>query len=185
MASASESFFVITGASGSGKSSIVDELARRGYSCVDEIGRRVVREQKQSGEDGTPWQNPVRFMELLFARSLQAYAAALALKPPVFFDRALPECLAYARSLDGAARSQALLQISTLRYNPCVFVSSPWEEIYRRDEERIHSFEEGVAYHEAELAAYAECGYSLLEIPRGSVEARATFVIAQALARAA
>jgi len=185
MASVSEGFFVITGASGSGKSTILDEIARRGFACVEEVGRRVVREQKQLGEAGTPWQNHVRFMELLFSQSLEAYASALNLQPPVFFDRALPECLSYARSLVGAARSKALRQISTLRYNRCVLFAPPWAEIYTTDEERMHSFEEGVAYHRAELAAYAECGYSLLEIPRGSVEARATFVISQALARVA
>ena len=185
MARVREGFFVITGASGSGKSSIIDELARRGYTCVEEVGRRIVKEQKLLGGDATPWQNHTKFMEQLFSRSVQAYASALELKSAVFFDRALPECLGYAKSLDGAAQSEALRQISMLRYNPCVFVSPPWEEIYTTDAERMHSFEEGVAYHRAELAAYAECGYSLLEIPRGSVAARATFVISHALSRVA
>ena len=183
MAGRPENFFVITGASGSGKSSIIGELARRGYSCVEEVGRRVVREQKLLGGDAMPWQNRARFMELLFGGYVQAYTAALELKPPVFFDRALPECLDYARSLAGAAQSAALRQVSMLRYNPCVFVSPPWREIYTMDPERTHSFEEGVAYHRAELAAYAECGYSLLPVPRGSVEARATFVVSHALSR--
>lgn len=185
MASARENFFVITGASGSGKSSLVAEIARRGYSCVEEVGRILVKEQNLLGGDATPWQNHTKFMELLFSRSVQAYASALELESPVFFDRALPECLGYAESLVGAAQSEALRQVSMLRYNECVFVSPPWEAIYTTDAERTHSFEEGVVYHRAELAAYAECGYSLLEIPRGSVEARATFVISHALSRVA
>ena len=185
MTSDGRNFFVITGASGSGKSSILAELARRGYTCVEEVGRRIVREQKSAGGDATPWQDHDKFMQLLLARSIQAYGSVREGKCPVFFDRGLPECLGYAKSLDGAARTEALRQISTRRYNGCVFVSAPWEEIYTTDAERMHSFADGVAYYEAEVAAYAECRYSLLEIPRAPVEERAAFVIGHALARVA
>lgn len=178
-------FFVVTGASGSGKSSIISELARRGYACIEEVGRQIVREQNLIGGDATPWQNHAEFMKLLLSRSVRAYDSVLESKSPVFFDRALPECLGYAKSLGGAAQAEALRQISTLRYNSCVFVAPPWREIYSTDAERRHSFERGVAYHKDELAAYVECGYSLLEIPRGSVDARATFVTSHALSRVA
>jgi predicted ATPase len=183
MAGAGQNFFVITGASGSGKSSIVEELARRGYPCIAEVGRRIVIEQNLIGGDAVPWRNHTKFMELLLSRSVQAYASVPAVDCPVFFDRALPECLGHSRSLSGAARAEALHHIATLRYNSCVFVSPPWPEIYTTDSERKHSFEEGVAGHLAEIAAYADCGYSLLDIPRGSIEERAAFVLGEALSR--
>ena len=153
--------------------------------CVEKVGRSIVREQNLVEGDATPWRNHTKFMELLLSRSVQAYASVPVRSSPAFFDRALPECLGFAKSLSAAARAEALRTIATLRYNACVFVSPPWEAIYITDPKRKHSFEDGVAYHRAEIAAYAECGYSLLEIPRGSVAARATFVISHALSRVA
>ena len=41
--------FVITGSSGGGKSALLEELARRGYSVVPEAGRQLVREQQSIG----------------------------------------------------------------------------------------------------------------------------------------
>ena len=37
-------FVVITGCSGGGKSTLLDELGRRGHATIEEPGRRIVRE---------------------------------------------------------------------------------------------------------------------------------------------
>ena len=177
--------FVITGESGSGKSSIIEELMRRGYACVAEVGRQIVKEQNLIQGEATPWKNHRLFMALLYSGSVRAYESIEETHSPVFFDRALPECLSYAKSLKGSARKIALRTIAALQYNRTVFVTPPWQDLYATDAERKHSFEEGVAYHRAEIAAYTECGYSLLEVPRGTVEMRADFIVSQAGSRGA
>ena len=65
-------FYVITGCSGGGKSTLIDALRRRGFLCVDEVGRHIVRQQLRIGGDATPWQDQVKFRELLLARYLEA-----------------------------------------------------------------------------------------------------------------
>ena len=120
-------------------------------------------------------------MRALLARSEQAYRAAVGHRAPVFFDRALPECLSFVRTLDRAERERWPAAIADSRYNRLVFVTSPWPEIYRTDDERRHSFEQGLREHEDGLAAYRECGYTLLEVPRDSVENRAEFIVGHAL----
>jgi predicted ATPase len=170
-------FFILTGASGSGKSSILDGLASRGHLCVQEMGRQVVRDEVNAGSDGTPWQNEERFIELVLARSIEAFRAIEERSRPVFFDRGIPECIGSALAADQPPLPHRLRATQTFRYNPMVFVTPPWPDIYVNDAERRHSFEQGVQYHRAELAAYLHCGYRLVEVPRGPVADRVAFVL--------
>jgi predicted ATPase len=178
-----DNFFVLTGASGAGKSSIIAALKAAGQVCVEEQGRRLVQEALRDGSGATPWQNPGLFMERLLARSVQAFDAVTERSAPVFFDRGIPECLGHARGLPGGVQPHHRDAVARCHYNRCVFVAPPWREIYATDAERRHSFEQGVAWHQAELAAYLDCGYELVEVPRGTVEERADFVLRRALQR--
>jgi len=170
-------FFVLTGASGSGKSSIIAALGARGYLCVEEIGRQVVRDEVAAGSDATPWQNREKFMGRVLARSVEAFGAITERASPVFFDRSIPECIGSALVAGVAPAEHRLRATREYRYNRTVFVTSPWPEIYEVDAERRHSFQEGVEYHRAELMAYRACGYELLAVPRAPVEARVEFIL--------
>lgn len=170
-------FFVLTGASGSGKSSLIAELRARGQVCVEEIGRQVVREELRIGGDGTPWDNHGRFMDLLLAKSVEAFHAVHERIRPVFFDRGIPECMGHAYRLDTDRRAPFLTAIGELRYNSTVFVTPPWEEIYMTDAERRHSFAEGVRSHREELTGYIAAGYALLEVPRMPIGDRVGFIL--------
>lgn len=172
-------FFVLTGASGSGKSSILDRLQRRGHLCVPEMGRQVVKDEVAAGSDGTPWQDGERFIELVLARSIEAFQAIQERVRPVFFDRSIAECIGGALAAGRPPLPHRLEAARTFRYHPMVFVTPPWPEIYVNDAERRHSFEQGLQYHRAELAAYAHCGYRLVEVPRGPVEGRVDFILEQ------
>jgi predicted ATPase len=67
--------FVITGSSGGGKSTLLEELARRGYSVVPEAGRQLVREQQSIG--GIVKTGSALFGQLLFSRSMYLYDQAV------------------------------------------------------------------------------------------------------------
>ncbi len=170
-------FFVLTGASGSGKSSIIDALVSLRHVGVEEVGRRVVRSQLQAGYDGTPWQDHRKFMQLLLAGYVQAFESVDERSQPVFFDRGIPECLGYASQLSLAEQEPFVSAATTHRYNPLVFFTPPWPEIYVTDAERRHTFGDGVKGHHSELASYRHAGYDLLEVPRGHVRARADFIL--------
>ena len=47
-------FFVVTGGPGSGKTSLITELARRGFHTIPESGRAIIREEMDSGGDALP-----------------------------------------------------------------------------------------------------------------------------------
>jgi len=49
-----ESFVIISGCSGGGKSTLLAELGRRGYAVVEEPGRRIVRQEVRGRRSGAP-----------------------------------------------------------------------------------------------------------------------------------
>jgi hypothetical protein len=62
------------------------------------------------------------------------------------------------------------------RYHSEVLVLEPWEEIYVVDEERTMSFADTVEFQELLIDAFERSGYTLVEVPRVSLENRAAFV---------
>ncbi len=67
---------LITGCSGGGKSTLLAELAARGFSVVEEPGRRIVREELESRGDALPWVNLAAFAQRAIALSIEDHAAA-------------------------------------------------------------------------------------------------------------
>ena len=91
------------------------------------------------------------------------------------FDRGIPDCIAYAVVL-GVNPTQSLRASQKHRYNNQVLLLEPWEEIYVRDDERTMSFADTIPFHGALTDAYERAGYSLVPVPRGSVDNRAAFL---------
>jgi predicted ATPase len=80
---------IISGCSGGGKSTLLDELRRQGYPTVEEPGRRIVNEQLLSGGTALPWTDRVAFARGCIALALSDRKAGRRLKGRwVFFDRA-------------------------------------------------------------------------------------------------
>lgn len=170
----SDELWILTGAPGSGKSAILDEL-RGSLRCVDEPARRVLAEQRATGGEGTPERNPRRFVELLLETAIADHEAAGRVGGPTLFDRGIPDCIAYATHL-GVDPSPSVLASDRYRYRDEVLFLEPWEEIYTTDEERTMSFADTVAFHEALADAFDRSGYRRTTVPRGSVTDRAAHV---------
>ena len=171
-----DNFYIVTGCSGGGKSAIVRELRASGFACVDEAGREIVREQLQIGGNATPWQDSIKFLELLLARYISLFEQTSELARPVFFDRGMPEALAWSRVLNRPLPAHHRVAVERYRYARTVFVTPPWKEIFETDAERRHSFEDALRQYPEDLAAYREAGYSLIEIPRGPLRERVDFI---------
>lgn len=86
----SDRFFVVTGGPGAGKTSLITELARRGFHTIPESGRAIIREEMQSGGDALPWADRMAYARRMLERDLRAHSAAQALSGPVIFDRGTP-----------------------------------------------------------------------------------------------
>ena len=168
-------FVVISGCSGGGKSTLLEELRRQGHQVVEEPGRRVVTHELATGGRALPWVDPVAFAEAAITLATQDLEGAKSADGFVFFDRGLVDALAALQHVTG--RSNAVPERSQSLYNRTVFMAPPWPEIYVTDHERRHGFDEAVAEHERLLRAYRNCGYKAIALPKAGVAERAKFVL--------
>ncbi len=168
---------VISGCSGGGKSTLLEELARRGHATVEEPGRRIVKEELAGNGAALPWVDPVAFARRAIAIALEDQARAEGQPGWTFFDRGLID----AASALQASTGEPVLETfrHRHRYYRTVFLTAPWPEIYVNDSERQHGFEEAVAEYERLTAAYPEIGYDVVILPKTDVAARADFLLSR------
>ena len=165
---------IVTGAPGSGKTAILRRLSSE-FRCMDEPAREVLAEQRATGGTGTWDQDPSLFVHLLLQRSIEKYETARRSGDMVIFDRGVPDCVVYAARA-GADPAASLAAVDTYRYQPHVLFLEPWSDIYETDEERTMSFDDTVSFGETLREVYERSGYTLVDVPRGSVDDRAAFV---------
>lgn len=168
-------FVVISGSSGGGKSSLLEELARRGYATVEEPGRRIVREEIAKGGPALPWVDLAAFARRAVAMALADRAAATRHAGWVFFDRGLIDAAAALEHATGEPALEA--QGRAHRYHPVVFLAPPWPEIYAADAERRHDLAAALAEYERLRAGYAGLGYETVILPKTGVAQRADFIL--------
>ncbi|NNK86934.1 MAG: ATP-binding protein [Flavobacteriaceae bacterium] len=167
---------VITGGPGTGKTSIINELLKRNYACLEEISRQVTLEAKQQGIDQLFLSNPLLFSDkLLEGRRKQFYEAGEN-SGLVFLDRGIPDILAYLDFVDQSYPDHYVRACKTHIYDH-VFVLAPWLEIYTKDNERYESFEQAAKIHDQLLETYSKYDYRLHDVPFGNVKERTDFII--------
>jgi len=170
-------FHVITGGPGSGKTSLIDALARAGYAHTVEAGRAIIRDQLAIDGPALPWRDPVAFAELMLSWELRSYRMAETATGPVFFDRCVTDLVGYLALMGRPLSAHIARAAERFRYNRRVFLAPPWPAIYTQDAERKQTPEEAVRTSEALVTAYTSCGYQLVHLPLVSVEERARFVL--------
>jgi predicted ATPase len=168
-------FVLISGCSGGGKSSLLAEFGRRGYSIVEEPGRRIVREEIDRGGSALPWEDTASFLRRAIAVSLVDRVSACKREGWVFFDRGLVDAAAGLQHLTGEKILPSLGH--THRYHQRVFLTPPWPEIYLTDSERRHGLDTAVAEYLRLLEIYPSLGYEVFILPKIAVTERADFVI--------
>ncbi len=180
---ARERFVAISGCSGGGKSSLLAELAARGFRTFAEPGRQIVKEQMAIGGHALPYINDRDFGELCISRTMNRMIEAGGAKDYVFFDRGLIDPIAYFdyAGLDVPAHWMRAAEL--FRFNARVFLVPPWPEIFDNDAERRHSFAEALAQYKTLPLTYERFGYTPVIVPRAPVADRADFILRSLPAR--
>ncbi|MEJ1970718.1 MAG: AAA family ATPase [Rhizomicrobium sp.] len=170
-------FYIVTGGPGSGKTTLIEALRARGFLCIDEVGRAIIREQAATGGDVHHNGDRAAYRDLMLHRSIEGYVAVAETGKPVFFDRGIPELAGYSRFVGDQPPAYLLQAIDACRYNPLVFAAPPWREIFVTDAERKQDFAEAIETYEMCTQSYRDFGYRVVDLPPESVEARADFVL--------
>ena len=167
-------FIILSGCSGGGKSTLLAELARRGFATVEEPGRRIVIEETRDGGNALPWIDLEAFARRAIAVALEDRQHAPE-HGTVFFDRGLIDAASALREVSGDPVIETLQREH--RYNRLVFLTPPWPEIYRADAERRHDFAAAVAEYDRLVRDYQALDYETVVLPKSGVEDRVDFIL--------
>lgn len=169
------SWYVITGGPSTGKTTLLEELAKRGYKTIPEVARVVIDEGIAAGNT----LDEIRGDEQLFQEEVARRKADLEkrLQPndTLFLDRGMQDTLAYMRIYDYPI-APWLLQLCEGAHYKTVFLLEPvgdFTQDYARTEdaftrERLQKLLE---------MAYTEYGMEPVRVPAMSPSSRADFIL--------
>tara|TARA_R110002049_G_scaffold292275_3_gene476730 strand:+ start:318 stop:857 length:540 start_codon:yes stop_codon:yes gene_type:complete len=168
---------IITGGPGTGKSTIINELIKRGHTCLEEISRQVTLDAKKQGVDQLFLTNPLLFSELLLKGREKQYQSADALETDiVFFDRGIPDVLAYMDFI-GDEYPEKFTEVCEASKYDAVFILKPWGAIYTGDNERYEDFNQAEDIHKHLINTYRSYNYQLVDVPFDTIEKRTDFIL--------
>lgn len=175
---------VITGGPGTGKTSVINHLKGQGYHCFDEIIRLLTSEAKKEVDTSNHISNPIVFAKdplefntrLLNGRIEQFNSANALEEHTCFFDRGIPDVLAYMDYFNQPYDSVFENACTNHNYSK-VFLLPPWKAIYKTDSARFETYEELEQIHKCLKSTYKAFGYTIIEVPFGSVDTRTSFIL--------
>lgn len=168
---------VITGGPGTGKTTIIDNLIKKGYTCFTEISRQVTLEAKKQGIEQLFLEKPLLFSELLLeGRKKQYHEAQANTCNLIFLDRGIPDILAYMHYIGDSYPAFFDAACKDHKYTK-VFVLPPWEEIYISDEARYENYEQAKLIYNHLIETYQKYGYQLTEVPKDTLDNRILFIL--------
>jgi predicted ATPase len=172
-----DNFYVITGGPGVGKTSLINELSNRGYQCVPEVARGIIKNQQLTDGDALPWKNAVKYRDLMLKKSIDDFIDSFDKLNPVFFDRGILDSLCYSSLIDSEITDDLLRIGNKYRYNKTVFILTPWKDIYTTDQQRKQSWDEVLKTHKAMVDTYQKFDYQLIRVPKFDVADKVDFII--------
>lgn len=170
-------FFIITGGPGAGKTTLLEQLQQRGYTSVPEVARDIIREQIVRNENALPWGDIPAYIRLMLSRSIDSYLEHISRNNTLFFDRGIPDTLAYAHLTHQPISPDLQNAALSHRYNSLVFILPPWEEIYHTDTERKQSYQEAIDTYNIMYSTYQSLGYTLSVVPKTTPGQRADHIL--------
>ncbi|MEP0234309.1 AAA family ATPase [Roseibium sp.] len=169
--------FILSGCSGGGKSSILNELKDRGFTVVPEAGRRVVADALQTNSAALPWIDPQAFCCACCDLHMQDLAKLPDQDSRIFLDRSLVDLVAYLAMKRITVPDNLRAALRAVSYSKIVFLTPPWQEIFVNDSERKASFEEATLEYEHLLSSYQSIGYQVTLLPRTSITERTDMLL--------
>jgi len=168
-------FVVISGCSSGGKSTLIDELAKRGHAVVEEPGRHIIADEIARGGAALPWIDLAAFAQRAIEVALQDREHAARHPGFVFFDRSLVDAVVALDHVSGEQHAEPLCRAH--RYHYRVFLTPPWPEIFDNDADRRHDIGAAIEEYDRLRDAYPRLGYEVVLLPKIPASARADCIL--------
>lgn len=168
-------WYVLTGGPCAGKTTTLEELAKRGYPVLAEAARIYFEEGLADGKT---------IDELREGHWLQRIAQlkwdmekAVPDDQVFFFDRGIPDSVAYYKTFGGVGPDDLLrAAMADVRYRK-VFLLDLID--FEKDAARTETPEEAMILHGLIREAYLDQGYEVIEVPVIPVVERADYILAR------
>lgn len=153
-------WYVISGGPSSGKTTLISELAAKGYKTVDEAARFLIEQKLKESKSVEDIQNTDGFQKEVLELQLQNEKNAPR-NETIFFDRAVPDGLAYCRFQKLNVPEYADLNLQN-RYKKIFFCEQL--PVYK-DNIRVESDEAAHELSRLIYKTYRDLGYEIIDLP--------------------
>lgn len=144
----------------------------------------MTAEAKKDGASDGFESNPLVFVDDAFQfnqdllnRRIQHFQQSLTVDTsPIFFDRGIPDVLAYMHFFDQPYPNEFVEACKVHKYDT-IFITPPWKEIYVSDNERLETYEEAEEIHNALFQTYTRFGYAPIIVPKKPIDERVNHVL--------
>lgn len=166
---------ILAGGPGTGKSTIINSLSKK-FPCMKESFREHLQREKEE-ESGIDFLNtPLEFSYFLYKSRLEQFELGKD-HEICFYDRSLWDILIYLDLDKTEYPKDWEINIKNKTYENTVFYFPIWEKIYKKDSERLEDLEQAKKLDIALREGYIKAGFSLIEVPIGTVKERTKFII--------
>lgn len=175
---------VVTGGPSTGKTSVIQRLEEMEFSCMEEIIRAMTSKEEKEKRDILFKTNPIvsvtdplEFNLKILGGRIEQYEYVQERNDEItFFDRGIPDVLAYMDCFGQNYGQEFENACQKYRYD-FIFLMPPWREIHVEDEQRFETYEESVRINDCLRNTYKTLGYTIIEVPKLSIEKRIDFIL--------
>ena len=164
---------VITGAPCSGKTTLINQLADRGFQTVPEIGRQYLENEMASGRTIDQIRDNQAALPLVLKEIRLQIESGLPANEVIFLDRAFPDAITYYRRA-GLNPNEILIECFHRRY-ASVFILDRF--LFEQDGIRFEDDASADILDEWHARDYSALGYRVVRVPVLPPEERLAFVL--------
>jgi len=171
-------WYVITGGPSSGKTTLINELSKLGFHIIPETARLLIDKERDKGKSIKELhQDIINFQRKILKTRIKMEAHAPKDKI-VFFDRGIPDCLAYYKFLEmdkkGMDEKEILKFCKNKKYEK-IFLLEQLK--FEKDDVRFEDDEVANKVSDLLDETYSKLGYEVIKIPSMPIKDRLKFIL--------